>query len=43
LSGNGGTGVTITGNTFVIREDADIPKLARELGTYITSEMRRKA
>jgi TP901 family phage tail tape measure protein len=43
LSGNAGAGVTITGNTFVIREDADIPKLARELGTYITSEMRRKA
>jgi hypothetical protein len=28
--GRGG-GVTITGNTFVIREEADIPKVAREL------------
>jgi hypothetical protein len=28
-------GVTITGNTFVVREEADIQKVAKELYTLI--------
>jgi hypothetical protein len=42
LSGKSGGDFYFTG-PITVREEADIPKLARELGTYITSEMRRKA
>ena len=33
------TGVTVTGNTFVVRNDADIPRIAREIGSYTSRQM----
>ena len=42
LSGKSGGDFYFTG-PITIREEADIPKLARALGTFVTSEMRRKA
>ena len=42
LSGKSGGDFYFTG-PITVRNDQDIPRLARELGTFITSEMRRKA
>lgn len=37
--GNGGGNVTVTGNTFYIRSDDDITRLAQELSTYQNRQM----